>query len=67
MFNVGDKVVYVGSYYKFPDVTCSNISCEVISVDTEALPVLYCVHFTEVNQTLLCYAEELQLEQPTEE
>jgi SepF-like predicted cell division protein (DUF552 family) len=67
MFNVGDKVVYISSVYKFPDVIRSIVSGEVVIVDTEVLPVLYSVHFTEVRQALWCYVEELQLEQPTEE
>jgi len=67
MFNVGDKVVYIGDDYTFPEVAHSNVSGMVVGITGFDTAIMYNVHFTEVQQTLLCYVEELQLEQPTEE
>ena len=66
MFNVGDKVRYVGSDYKFDDYDVEVVKGVVTEIEHSPIDniVLYAVDFADSKQTedLYCYAEELERE-----
>jgi len=66
MFNVGDKVRYVGSDYKFDDYDVEVVKGVVTEIEHSPIDnmVMYAVDFADSKHTenLPCYAEELERE-----
>jgi len=76
MFNVGDKVVYVGDDYKFDkhevaeDNRAHGIVVEVDNDPTRTAWTMYAVAFNNIEapyNELYCYTEELMREEAAKE